>query len=62
MGHTSGASPEVGGVGFQIWVHLIEEVEVEDTVTVGLAESDGKSPVYAVMIVKKDCISAVELL
>jgi hypothetical protein len=63
MDHTCGASPEVGEVGFQIWVRLIEGVEVENLVIIGLAESDRESPVYAVMIVKEeDLIGAVELL
>ena len=42
---------------------LIEGVEVEHMVMVGLAEGDGESPVYAIMIVKEEnCCSTVESL
>jgi hypothetical protein len=42
---------------------LVEGVELENMVVVGLVEGDGESPVYAIMILKEeDCISAVELL
>jgi hypothetical protein len=42
---------------------LVEGFEVKDIVMIGLAESDGESPMCAIMIVKeKGGISAVELL
>ena len=60
MGCTGGVSPEVGEVRFQVWMPLVEGVEVEDMVMVSLVESDKESPVYAIVIVKEeDCSSAV---
>jgi len=50
----------VSEVRFQVGVPLIEGVEVEDMVVVGLAEGDGEAPVYAIVIVKEeDCSSTV---
>ena len=60
MGRTGGASPEVGKIRFQVWIPLVERVEAEDMVVVGLAEGDGEAPVYAIVIVKEaDCSSTV---
>ena len=53
MGRTGGASPEVGEVRLQVWVPLVEGVEVEDMVMVGLAEGDGESPMYAIVVVQQ---------
>jgi hypothetical protein len=53
----------VGKIRFQVWIPLVEGVEVEDMVVVGLAEGDGEVSVYAIVIVKEeDCSSTVELL
>jgi hypothetical protein len=35
----------VGKIRFQVWIPLVEGVEIEDMVMVGFAESDGESPV-----------------
>ena len=60
MGRTGGASPEVGKIRFQVLIPLVEGVEVEDMVMVGLAEGDGESLVYVIVIVKEeDCSSTV---
>ena len=59
MGRTGGASPEVSKIRFQGWIPLVEGVEGEDMMMVGLAEGDGESPVYTIVIVKEGCSSTV---
>ena len=55
-----GASSEAGKIRFQVWIPLVEGVEVEDMMMVGLAEGDGESPVYTIVIVQEeDCSSTV---
>ena len=60
VGRTGGAIPKVSEVSFQVGVPLIEGVEVEDMVMVGLAEGDGESPVGIIVIVQEeDCSGPV---
>ena len=55
-----GANPKVGKIRFQVWIPLVEGVEVEDMVMVGLAEGDGESRVGIIVIVQEeDCSGPV---
>jgi len=50
----------VGKIRLQDWIPLVERVEVEDMVMVGLAEGDGESPVGIIVIVQEeDCSGPV---
>ena len=52
----------MGKIRFQVWIPLVERVEVEDMVMVGLAEGDGESPMDIIVIVQEEDCSLLRVV